>query len=261
MERFYRSWHKSGLKYFTVQCEETDLWIAVDSYAYGMESAVLKFVSELRQTIKTYAVKAPDFLTSLEPIEVSEDSPEIIFAMSQAAKLAGVGPMAAIAGAIADRVGNFLSAKFACSQVIVENGGDIYIKNLENVFVSIYAGSSPLSCKIGLIIPPGEWGVCTSSGTVGHSLSFGKADAVTVVSKNATIADAFATAYCNMVKVKDDVEMLLQSAIREHVKTVVVILEDKLGIVGEHELVLFGEGERYNNEGDRENNSEKDSFN
>ncbi len=210
-----------------------------------MEEMVLKFVSQLRQILKKYIREHPEFLTSLEPIEVSDDAPEIVFAMSEACKLAGVGPMAAVAGAIADKVGMYLNTCFGCQEVVVENGGDIYVKNLQDTVVSIYAGNSPLSHRVGLKLSPGQWGICTSSGTVGHSLSFGRADAVTVVSENATIADAFATAYCNMVKSKDDVEKVLHTVNRRYVKTLVVILEDKLGVVGEHELVLLDDREVY----------------
>ncbi|AEH50617.1 UPF0280 family protein [Pseudothermotoga thermarum] len=239
MERFYRNWHSGKLNHFVVQVEETDLWIEIDRFEPQIKEAVYKLVKKLREDLKRYIKHHSNFLTSLEPVQVEQNAPEIVLEMAQAGNLAKVGPMAAVAGAVADKVGKFLSEEFNCKEVIVENGGDIYLKSQNEVIVGIYAGKSPLSGKVGLKIPPGEWGICTSSGTVGHSLSFGKADAVTIVSENATIADAFATYYCNMVKDKKDVEKVLEIVDKNYVKTIVVIIEDKLGIVGEHELVIL----------------------
>ena len=125
--------------------------------------------------------------------------------MSESAEKVGVGPMASVAGAIAEFVGNELSAYSA--EVIVENGGDIYLKSLEKRIIGVYAGESPLTGKLGLEIDGEDTplGVCTSSGTVGHSLSFGKADAVIVLSKSATLADAAATAIGNLVAQPEDI--------------------------------------------------------
>ncbi|HOH54381.1 MAG TPA: UPF0280 family protein, partial [Fervidobacterium sp.] len=136
-------------------------------------------------------------------------------------------------------VGRFLLDKFDCNEVIVENGGDIFIKNVNPITTAIYAGNSPLSGKIGLEIPPGVHGVCTSSGTVGHSFSFGKADAVTIVCDSASISDAFATAYCNMLKDEKDIEKVLKSALNEYVQTIVIVYRDKVGIVGRHKIKLI----------------------
>ncbi len=220
---------------------ETDLWIGVDNFEKEMVDEVYKMIIQLHEQLRGYIRENENFLLSFEPIKLPSHSPEIAKKMAKAAECAGVGPMAAVAGAFADEVGKFLLEKFDCREVLVENGGDIFIKNIQPVTVCIYAGTSPLSQKIGLKIPPGSWGVCTSSGTVGHSISFGKADAVTVVCENATFADAFATAYCNMVKVKEDVEKLLESALNEYVQTTLVVYRDILGVVGKHELIFTAE--------------------
>ena len=112
-----------------------------------------------------------------------------------AAQAAGVGPMAAVAGALAEQVGQRLLK--STSEVIIENGGDIFIGARQILTVGVYAGGSPLSLKLGLRIDPakGIRGICTSSGTVGHSLSFGKADAVCVLSDSCALADAGRNSY------------------------------------------------------------------
>ncbi|KAF2958694.1 thiamine biosynthesis protein ApbE [Thermotoga sp. Ku-13t] len=238
MRRFYRNFHSQRLHAFTVRYKETDLWIGVDRYDPQMPEAVLGFVEDLYRQLLEVAKVWPEFFSSLEPVELS-DGPKVAMKMVEAAKLAGVGPTAAVAGAFADEVGEFLLKNFDCEEVIVENGGDIFIKCSSDIVSAVYAGSSPLSGRVGLKIPEGSWGVCTSSGRFGHSLSFGNADAVTVISSSATIADAFATAYCNMVKKKEDVEDLLKCAINENVLGVLVIFEDKLGVKGQFEIVLL----------------------
>lgn len=238
MRRFYRDFHSQRLQAFIVRYRETDLWIGVDRYDPHMPEAVLGLVQDLYRQLLEVAKICPEFFSSLEPVE-SFGGPKIAMKMVEAAKLAGVGPTAAVAGAFADEVGEFLSKNFGCEEVIVENGGDIFIKCNGGIVSAVYAGDSPLSGRVGLKIPEGSWGVCTSSGRFGHSLSFGNADAVTVISRNATIADAFATAYCNKVKKKEDVENLLQRAINEHVLGVLVIFEDKLGVKGQFEIVLL----------------------
>ena len=42
-------------------------------------------------------------------------------------------------------------------------------------------------------------GICTSSGKIGHSISFGSSDSVTVLANNASIADGLATRIANDV--------------------------------------------------------------
>jgi ApbE superfamily uncharacterized protein (UPF0280 family) len=126
--------------------------------------------------------------------------------MIEATRPVGVGPMASVAGAIAQFVGEGLLRK--TDQVIVENGGDIYLKTGRPVTVSIYAGGSIFSEKIGLKVPPHQMpvGICSSSATIGHSLSMGSADLVCMIAKSAALADGVATALCNRVKNKEDLE-------------------------------------------------------
>ncbi len=136
--------------------------------------------------------------------------PPIVREMIRTSRLAQVGPMAAVAGAIAQYVSKDLLA--LSKEVIVENGGDIFLSVRKERVIGIYAGSSPLSLKIGIRIDPADSpiGVCTSSGTVGHSLSFGRADAVCILSASAALADAAATAVGNLVHEKKDIETGLE---------------------------------------------------
>ncbi len=190
-----------------------------------------------RGILEQYIAVHPEFLISLKPIAVEPGAPLIIKDMAEAARKAGVGPMAAVAGAVAQFVGEELSRY--SPDVIIENGGDIYIKTTRDRVIGIFAGDSPLSSKIGIQLSADETpcGVCTSSGTVGHSLSFGKADAVTIVSSSASIADAAATACGNIVQTTDDIDLGLSLA--EGITGVtgaVIIKGDRIGAWGKVKL-------------------------
>jgi len=151
--------------------------------------------------------------------------------------------MAAVAGAIAECVGEDLLG--FSPEVIVENGGDIFLSCARETRVGIFAASSPLSLRLGLVVPPAghPWGVCTSSGTVGPSLSFGRADAVCILSPSASLADAAATAVGNLVSTPDDLEEGLQRAKAiEGVSGAVIILGEKLAVWGEVELIEIKDG-------------------
>ncbi len=219
---------------FNVTEQETDLYIRAAS---NLQRKAGRLVSKYRRQLEKYIEKNPEFQTSLEPVNVPASAPAIVKDMAGAGAKAGVGPMAAIAGAIAEHVGREL-LEFS-PEVIVENGGDIFLKILRKRVVGIYAGDSPLTGKIGLEINPHDTplGICTSSGTVGHSLSFGKADAVVVLAGSAALADAAATAIGNKVKQPEDLDKALQFA-REigGLKGTVIIIGDKVGAWGEIKL-------------------------
>jgi ApbE superfamily uncharacterized protein (UPF0280 family) len=158
--------------------------------------------------------------------------------MAEAARAAHVGPMAAVAGAIAEAVGNDLL--LYSPEVIVENGGDIYMKSLQQRHVGIYAGSSPFTGKIALKISPEDTplGICTSSGTVGHSLSLGVADAVIVLAPSTALADALATAIGNRIKKSEDIDTEIKKAREtEGITGLVIIKDDRIGFWGTISLV------------------------
>jgi ApbE superfamily uncharacterized protein (UPF0280 family) len=219
---------------FDVIVEETDLQIRV---LKDLKNESLSLVRKYRNSLLKYIKEHPLFLTSLEPVSVRMDAPPIVKLMSEAAEKAGVGPMAAVAGAIAEFVGNEL-LNFS-PEIIIENGGDIYLKSSKKRIIGVYAGESPLSDHIGLEIEGTETpvGICTSSGTVGHSLSFGTADAVVVVSQSAILADAVATAIGNLIKKQDDIQKGIEFArCIGGIKGLLIIKDDKIGIWGDIQI-------------------------
>jgi len=223
-----------GLVSFNVVVKETDLYI---SAASDLSNIARSLVIEQRNIIEAYIKQHPPLATSLKPLPVADDAPAIIKDMADAASKASVGPMAAVAGAIAEAVGKGLLAH--SPEVIVENGGDIYLKSLKPRVVSIYAGCSPLSDKIGIEIAAADTplSVCTSSGTVGHSLSLGRADAAIAVSRSAALADAAATAIGNLVNDAADIDKALEFAAGiERLQGAVIIIGDKIGIRGDLEI-------------------------
>lgn len=233
--RTYRRWVRSqDLVSFHAMVRETDLYINTSA---NLKRKALRIVCKYREQVENYINRYPCFLTALEPFSADDDAPVIVRAMSAATASVGVGPMASVAGAIAEFVGNELL--LFSSDVIIENGGDIYLRSLKTRLVAIYAGKSALSGKIGLEIDGRETprGICTSSGSVGHSLSFGKADAVTVLSDSATLADAAATAIGNLIKEPGDIQKGLDFARNvEGITGLVIIIGDKMGVWGDVRL-------------------------
>jgi len=234
--RFYREWTKDkDLVSFSVVVKETDLYVRARR---NLKRKTLKAVLKYRVLLEGYIERHPEFLTALEPLEVGEDAPQIVKDMAEAARKAGVGPMAAVAGAIAEYVGREL-LPFS-SEVIVENGGDIFLKTLKKRLVGVYAGESSFTRKIALEIQPEETplGICTSSGTVGHSLSFGRADACIVLSPSTSLADAAATAIGNLIVEASDIPRGIDFAKGvEGIKGVVIIKDDQIGIWGEVKIL------------------------
>jgi len=234
-ERTYRNLVKTDdLVKFEVIVKETDLLVRAErDLSQETRESVLKY----RHQLETYIAMNPVFQQSLVPLAEDPYAPEIIRQMIQTSQRAGVGPMATVAGAMADLVSKDLLK--LSKEVIVENGGDIYLAISKERTIGIYAGESPLSLKIGIVISPDEapLGVCTSSGTVGPSLSFGKANAVCILSKSAAFADAAATAVGNVVKEKKDVPLGLGKAREmDGVLGTLIIIEEKMGVWGKIRL-------------------------
>ncbi|HEX73682.1 MAG TPA: UPF0280 family protein [Dehalococcoidia bacterium] len=230
--RTYRHWIKGkDLLSFNIAAKETDLCIRAST---NLRRKAYKVVSKYRDILERYIERHPTFLTSLEPVSVGDDAPNIVKLMAEATARVGIGPMASVAGAIAESVGIELSA--FSPEIIVENGGDIYLKSLRDRLIGIYAGESPLTGKIGLEINGEDTplGICTSSGTVGHSLSYGKADAVIVVSKSAIVADAAATAIGNLIVQSNDIPSGIEFAQGINgLLGVIIIRDDNIGLWGE----------------------------
>lgn len=163
-------------------------------------SAAEEAIRHHRGQLEAYLARHRAFATTLRPISPLPGAPDVVRLMAEAAEPFGVGPMAAVAGAIAQLTLEAM-ARDGATHAMVDNGGDIALLLNRPARVGLFAGSSPFR-DLALAFPPrtGIFGVCTSSGTVGHSLSFGCADAATVVASSAIQADAAATALCNVVK-------------------------------------------------------------
>jgi uncharacterized protein len=240
--RIYRqTFNPDRFASFTVQYLETDLWIGVDHPSFHKEIAELAQmeIKKLRIEIEHYIQINPTFKSSLDPVKSKADAPDSVLMMCNAGFRTQTGPMAAVAGMFALHVGEEIRKKFHVQELVVENGGDYFIFLKNDLLVTIYAGDSPLSEKIAVIVPAHDTpcGICTSSGTVGPSLSFGNADAVMVACYSPVLADAWATSLANRVKSPGDIESVLTFS--EHypeILSLVIICEDKTGIRGNFEV-------------------------
>ena len=209
---------------------ETDLWVHAPA---SLKEVTRELILQYRGYLDAYINEHPEFVRALHPVRIKPPAPAIVREMASAAEAAGVGPMAAVAGAIAEQVGRDLLAY--TDEVIVENGGDIFLKANDPVTVAIYAGRSPLSLKVGIRLDPAgkPMAVCTSSGTVGHSLSYGRADAVCVVAGKCALADALATSVGNRVKSKADIQPAIEYARTvKGLDGIVIIVKEQIGMWG-----------------------------
>ncbi len=223
-----------------VRLRQTDLQILADR---DVTQPAGELVAGCRLQLERYIERHQAFARSLAPLPDDELAPPIVRRMLAAAARAGVGPMAAVAGAVAEFVGSGLVAA-GCKEVIVENGGDIFLLRSRPCTIAVFAGQSPLSNRVGLRLAARQQplGVCTSSGTIGHSLSFGRADSVTVVADSVATADAAATRLGNEAGAHGDpgqmVGRVLEAAGRlQAISGVLVICGEAMGAVGAIELV------------------------
>lgn len=223
---------------------DSNLGSGPDSSPRGaeLEDAVRRLVAtelcRVRSEILAYGAAHPEFLSSFEPLPLDPAAPPAVHSMLIAGQAAEVGPMAAVAGAVAGAVasaiasdlGNTLQNKFGFAELIIENGGDYWISIRKPLPVQVYAGLSSLSGKVSVIVPPelSPCGLACSSGTVGPSTSFGKADAALVIAKNAAAADAWATALGNRLHSQND----LAPAVEELINTNYTDIEEEYRPLG-----------------------------
>jgi len=235
-ERFYRGLSKpEDLICYEVKIKETDLFCCTQSDLRDhIENRVLYY----RNQLEAYIGQRPDFLHSLVPVDEDPLAPPIAKQMIAASGTVGVGPMACVAGAIAEFIGHDIGP--ASEEYIIENGGDIQLRIRRERTALVYAKDSPFSNKLGIRLKPRDeaYGVCTSSATVGHSLSFGKADAVCVLAPSALFADGLATRIGNMVQGEQDLSVALEAGkAYTGVMGILIVLGDKLGVWGDIDLV------------------------
>lgn len=233
----YRCAIDTALTSWHTEYRDTELYISAEKQ---MVREAYDTVVRLRSVLDNYIKTHPAFGESLTPLIPLPGAPDTAAAMCDAADKAGVGPMAAVAGAFAHVVGQAILQQ--SRQVIVENGGDVFIRTDGVCTVAVYAGESPLSMKMGIEVDAREpIAVCTSAGSVGHSKSFGNADAAVVLSRNAYLADACATRLGNEIKTPIDIECALEKVCGiDDVIGAVAVMGDVMGAMGDVVLKPLG---------------------
>ena len=243
--RTYRnSFSKERFQSFVVQYGEADLWIGVDpdSFQETMAAVALSVLTRSHDELSAYIGEEPFFRKSLKACPVTEPAPETVRQMAAAGALASIGPMAARAGVFAGLVGNALLEKFAIGELIVECGGDLFLKLQDSLIVSIFAGESDVSGMIGLEIPGGPTpiGIGTGAGSKGSPMNYGKADAMMIVARETALAGAFAVALGNLIKSPNEVDKVLKrTEVISEIEAAVLVMDDQIGLRGEFELKML----------------------
>jgi ApbE superfamily uncharacterized protein (UPF0280 family) len=196
--------------------------------------AVTAEIVHQRRILEEYINRHPDFRKSLEPLELLAGAPDVAESMARAAKLVGVGPMAAVAGAMAQFAGRS-ALDAGAHEVIVDNGGDIYICAVEPVIIGLMTGTADLAEKLAFSLEAHDTpiSICSSSGKMGHSMSLGECDLATVVAKDAALADAAATEAGNLVRDVDDIDPALDKiSTIEGIDGVMIVKGARIGLAG-----------------------------
>jgi ApbE superfamily uncharacterized protein (UPF0280 family) len=216
--------------------KETNLRIKCD-YERAIDAAIDAGL-RARSEVERYVLAYPEFRWSLEPVKLEGKHPRVVELMLRAGELAEVGPFAAVAGAIS-QVAAEEAIRAGAKNILVENGGDIAIMGTRDFRVGIFAGEAKSSGKIGFLVRAGELpiGICTSSGTVGHSLSFGEGDAVVAVAREASVADAAATSIANEVT-GDDIKLSIEKGLNRakkipEIRGCLIVRGENIGTWGE----------------------------
>jgi hypothetical protein len=217
---------------FEVAVGETDLLVLAEDALQEQTRAAAR---SARRQIESHGALHPDFLSARTPLPEPDGAPELVSAMYGAGQAAGTGPMAAVAGTVAEHVARALTED--SPEVIVENGGDIFMVSAEERRVAVTAPGSPMDGRLAIVIPPGERAICTSSGTTGHSASAGRADAVVIAAATGAVADALATATANRVSEPADVEDAIEWAReRAQLQHILIICGETIAAWGQFEL-------------------------
>lgn len=188
-----------------------------------------------RGVVADHIKRQPKFQDALEPIEEPDGCPEIVKRMFDASRKIGVGPMAAVAGAIAQAAAE-AALRSGAREAIVENGGDMYLASNDEITVGLYAGGTPISGRIAFAVGSDRLplAICSSSSKMGHSLSFGDCDLATVVARSAALADAAATRVCNAVKSENDVNPVIERILTiDDIDGVLIVKGDSIGMGGD----------------------------
>lgn len=211
-------------------------------YTSELDAATAEVVRQ-RDLLDGYIGRHPDFRSSLVPVELAPGAPAIAQAMHRASRKTGIGPMAAVAGAVAQWVAEAALAAGA-TEAIVENGGDLFLLAREPVTVALVAGEGPPRAGPSAVAGPGlafrvaaaqmPVAICSSSSNMGHSLSFGDCDLATVVAADAALADAAATLACNRVRAVSDIQPTLDEVgAIDGVRGLLIVKDGSIGLIGD----------------------------
>ena len=228
---------------FQTLIEESDLWISCRKSYFDAEgnlpAKVAEKLREVRSSIKGWMRLQPEFGPSLAPVAVPEHAPDIVKKMALGGERWQVGPMAAVAGAVAEEVAR--AFKDGSPDFLVENGGDIFMYSSGPRTVALLpypSEGTSIGIRLGAHLFP--LSVCSSSSTIGHSLSFGSGELATVIARDAALADAAATSLCNKLKKPSDVELVINEAQKDpDVIGVFAQCEKQMGLWGDIELLVI----------------------
>lgn len=234
-KRFYRLYSSnSRWQTYNVKLHTTDLYIRASE---NIAERAASSLAELRKEIEDHIKERDLFLTSLETISDPGVKSHVVSMMYKASEAAGTGPMAAVAGAIAECLGRELMNY--SKELIIENGGDVWLNLLNPVTIGLYSDNIHFRERLALKINEDKTpcAICTSSSKTGHSLSFGKADSVTIIAGDGAVADAVATETCNRVKTENDITDALNFALSvPSVNGCLIVYRDRLAVMGDMEL-------------------------
>ncbi len=197
------------------------------------DAAVAEIVRQ-RQVLDEYIHCHEEFLTSFAPVELRPGAPDVAQRMARAARRVGVGPMAAVAGSMAQLAAE-AALRAGTDEAIIDNGGDICLCVTAPATIGLHTGTAGLGDRLAFAVSPDETpvAICSSSGTMGHSTSLGRCDLATVVAPDAALADAAATLAANLVRTVEDIDAALERIVAiEGIQGVLIVKDDRVGLAG-----------------------------
>lgn len=209
--------------------KDTNLRVASSAF-----DLVTRTIMDQRKLLERYIRRHPKFRTALEHIELLDQAPPIAQRMAKASATTGLGPMASVAGTLA-QLGVEAAIESGVKEAIVENGGDMFIASDQTVTIGIYAGSNDIGSNLAFRLQPADLplAICSSSSKMGHSLSFGTCDLATVVAPEAALADSAATLICNRICSDENLETVLNEAgALGGIRGILAVKDGKIGIWG-----------------------------